>query len=98
MSDGPGDAARDAKSRARAFVLKGWGGRVRQVRDVESCPLKGTVLVVYEEWLDWVVEMVHDRRVVGRWAVRPYRAEIKRLPMTDDWAPGYYRNHELPKE
>ena len=98
MSDGPSDCVAAANSNARKFVATKYA-KVPQILTPTHAPAKGTVVLVYEEWLKHIVELITDRQVVERWVVEPFKDKPKRLAIgKDDWAVGYYREHHLPRK
>ncbi len=70
MSDGPSDAARTAEREARKFI-KATYPALRLVEHPVHVPAKGKVVLLYEEWLDHIVEIVEDRKLLVRWRVKP---------------------------
>lgn len=97
MSDGLTDCARSAESNANRFVKDRYPG-LTTIGVPTEAPKKGTVVLVYEEWLDHVVEKVTDRCVVERHQVGPYRHEPTPMPIGDDWPVGFYQDHRIPRE
>lgn len=70
MSDGPSDCARRAHGEAVKFAKLKWPG-VRIVEHESRVPKRGKVVLIYEEWLDHVVEYVEDDVTVEAWKVGP---------------------------
>ena len=97
MSDGPSDCAAIANRKARDFAQAHFP-KVPKILCPTHAPKAGTVVLVYEEWLQHVVELVTNRKVTERWLVEPFK-EPKQLCITDeDWPVGYYRDNHLPRE
>lgn len=95
MSDGMTDCARAAESRAEKLVKEKYPG-IRQIQSPEEAPKHGTVVFVYEEWLDHVVELILDRQVKKRWLCPPFKDPWPMSIGKEDWAVGYYKDHRLP--
>ena len=97
MSDGPSDCAYAAERKARKLAQDRWP-KVPYALCPTHCPEHGTVVLVYEEWLQHIVELVTDRKVTERWLAEPFK-EPRQLCITDeDWPVGYYRDKHLPRE
>ena len=96
MSDGLSDCARSAESRAERFVKEKYPG-LKRIQTAGDAPKHGTVVLVYEEWLDHVVEIITDRQVVKRYSIAPFKDEPRRMSIgKEDWPVGYYRDHHIP--
>lgn len=97
MSDGPSDCAAAANNKATELVKKRFPN-VPRIFNKLYAPKTGTVVLVYEEWLQHVVELVTDRKVVERWLCEPFK-EPRQLCITDkDWPVGFYDDNRLPRE
>ncbi len=97
MSDGPSDCAYAAEARALKFVEANYKG-VKQIHTPTAAPARGTVILIYEEWLQHVVEVVTDRKVTQRYLAEPFK-EVRQMPITkDDWPVGYYRDNHIPRK
>jgi hypothetical protein len=67
---------------------------------VGDIPATGKVVLIYEAWLDHVVEIIDNRLVAERWLVGPgyLKPEHKQLAIPADngtWQAGYYQEHTL---
>lgn len=97
MSDGLSDCARSAEANAERFIKDKLAGH-KVVRHINYVPKAGTVVLLYEEWLDHVVELITDGRVTRRWVVEPFSNPVKRRPIKGpEWRPGYFQDHRLPR-
>ena len=98
MSDGPSDCARAAESKAEKFVKEKYSA-YRRINIAGDAPKRGTVVFVYEEWLDHIVEVITDRLVVARYLVRAFNHKTRLLTTgEDDWPVGYYQDNLLPRK
>lgn len=100
MSDGISDAAASSHGNAMRLVAsnrKRWPGRL--VDRESMVGEEGRFVLVYEEWLDHVVEVVSDGVVLERWLVGPFDFRPVRLAPESappEWhRPGYYRHARL---
>ena len=99
MSDGMSDCADEARRKADEYIEREllFLNRVNRPEDI---PMKGSVLLAYEEWLTCVVEVITDRQVKKRVVVPAFGLTYE-LPVTgEDFYPGYYgllADHRLPR-
>ncbi len=97
MSDGLTDASRMAERNAIAFAEKSFPNMTR-IKHWAHAPKRGAVLVIYEEWLDHIVEVIEDRLLKARYVATPFGG-VRHLPIgPDDWTPGYYQEHRLKEK
>jgi hypothetical protein len=83
MSDGMSACASAAHAEAEKFAGERWPG-VKVVEHENALPKRGKAVLIYEDWLDHVVEYVEDGKTLEAWEVGPNftgRDRPKRLPM-----------------
>ncbi|MFA5377483.1 MAG: hypothetical protein WC455_17160 [Dehalococcoidia bacterium] len=99
MSDGMTDCADHARAAAHKLAAEQWPG-YRVIQCAAQAPAHGTVIYIYETWLDHVIEVIENRLVVERWMVGPgyLKPQHKQLDKPADngtWQVGYYQEHTL---
>lgn len=95
MSDGLSASARAAENNAHKFIKENypevkatWFNRI---------PKHGQCLIVYETWLNHIIEIIKDRKLIKRFMAKPYGDNpIKEIAINDEnWQIGYY-NYNPP--
>ena len=76
MSDGPSDCARAAYKVALEFIRKTFPG-LMVVEAPNLVPAKGKIVLVYEEYIDHIVEVVEDQRVTQRFRIDPFTRPVR---------------------
>ncbi len=96
MSDGLSDAAYAAHAKAIKFCHDRYPG-IKVVEWKTKVPRMGKVILVYEEWLDHVVEVIVDDRVQERWMIGCVStAAPRRLTVSEsNCSTGYYADHRV---
>jgi len=96
MSDGMSMAARSAASAAGKFVKEHYPDTKRV--HMSRIPASGLVCCIYETWLDHVIEIIEDRKLIKRYNAKGYgNNPVTELPITDDdWQVGHYYHNPPP--